>query len=162
MRASEILAYLGGSRHCFLARRSTSRHLKLTRIYRLSKRSSIGSLVDLTSCSRRLPIGRESGSKLGSCFTEISVRSCQHRANIRVAEKFRVGRAFLIGGKTRVLLDLRRGANRALDAAHTHTPAGGQGLNSGMMDVVRINPILATRKNLNPSNKTQKTSHRLL
>ena len=42
-----------------------------------------------------------------------------YRIHHRMADKFRVGRAFLIG-----------------DAAHIHSPAGGQGLNTGVHDAV--------------------------
>ncbi|KLO09903.1 hypothetical protein SCHPADRAFT_878780 [Schizopora paradoxa] len=43
------------------------------------------------------------------------------RPNIRMAEHFQSGRVFVAG-----------------DAAHTHSPAGGQGLNSGAMDVFNL------------------------
>ncbi|KAF9007718.1 FAD/NAD-P-binding domain-containing protein [Hymenopellis radicata] len=43
------------------------------------------------------------------------------RANIRMADKFRAGRVFLVG-----------------DSAHCHSPAGGQGSNTGMLDAVNI------------------------
>jgi 2-polyprenyl-6-methoxyphenol hydroxylase-like FAD-dependent oxidoreductase len=39
----------------------------------------------------------------------------------RVAEHFRKGRAFLVG-----------------DAAHIHSPAGGQGMNTGIGDVINL------------------------
>src|SRR5947209_9939245 len=39
----------------------------------------------------------------------------------RVAAKFRVGRAFLLG-----------------DAAHVHSPVGGQGMNTGIGDAVNL------------------------
>jgi 2-polyprenyl-6-methoxyphenol hydroxylase-like FAD-dependent oxidoreductase len=48
------------------------------------------------------------------------------RANIRMAEKFRAGRAFLVG-----------------DAAHIHSPAGGQGLNTGIQDSYNLGWKLA-------------------
>jgi len=43
------------------------------------------------------------------------------RPNIRLAESYRKGRVFLAG-----------------DAAHTHTPAGGQGLNTGVQDAYNL------------------------
>jgi hypothetical protein len=49
-----------------------------------------------------------------------------YRVNIRLAEKFRVGRAFLAG-----------------DAAHAHSPAGGQGLNTGVQDAYNLGWKLA-------------------
>lgn len=49
-----------------------------------------------------------------------------YRVHHRVAEKFRVGRAFLVG-----------------DAAHIHSPAGGQGMNTGIGDAVNLGWKLA-------------------
>jgi 2-polyprenyl-6-methoxyphenol hydroxylase-like FAD-dependent oxidoreductase len=40
-----------------------------------------------------------------------------YRANVRLADRYRVGRVFLAG-----------------DAAHAHSPAGGQGMNTGIQD----------------------------
>ena len=48
------------------------------------------------------------------------------RANIRMAERFRVGRVFLAG-----------------DAAHVHSPAGGQGLNTSVQDAYNLGWKLA-------------------
>ncbi|MEV4106576.1 FAD-dependent monooxygenase [Nonomuraea sp. NPDC049695] len=56
---------------------------------------------------------------------EIVWRS-EYRVNIRMAERFRVGRVFLAG-----------------DAAHVHTPAGGQGLNTGVQDAYNLGWKLA-------------------
>jgi 2-polyprenyl-6-methoxyphenol hydroxylase-like FAD-dependent oxidoreductase len=49
-----------------------------------------------------------------------------YRIHHRMADKFRVGRAFIIG-----------------DAAHIHSPAGGQGLNTGVHDAVNLGWKLA-------------------
>jgi 2-polyprenyl-6-methoxyphenol hydroxylase-like FAD-dependent oxidoreductase len=49
-----------------------------------------------------------------------------YRTNIRMAERFRSGRAFLVG-----------------DAAHVHSPAGGQGLNTGIQDSCNLGWKLA-------------------
>ncbi|MBE1162171.1 FAD-dependent oxidoreductase [Dyella acidiphila] len=48
------------------------------------------------------------------------------RANVRMVDRYRVGRAFLAG-----------------DAAHVHTPAGGQGMNTGMQDAYNLGWKLA-------------------
>ncbi|MGW4475346.1 FAD-dependent monooxygenase [Nonomuraea sp. NPDC004354] len=57
--------------------------------------------------------------------TEVVWRS-EYRVNIRMAERFRVGRVFLAG-----------------DAAHVHSPAGGQGLNTGVQDAYNLGWKLA-------------------
>ncbi|TIO99669.1 MAG: FAD-dependent oxidoreductase, partial [Mesorhizobium sp.] len=44
-----------------------------------------------------------------------------YRVHHRVAERFRAGRVFLVG-----------------DAGHIHSPAGGQGMNTGMGDAVNL------------------------
>lgn len=48
------------------------------------------------------------------------------RLNVRMVDRYRVGRAFLAG-----------------DAAHVHAPAGGQGLNTGVQDAVNLGWKLA-------------------
>lgn len=50
-----------------------------------------------------------------------------YRSHHRVAEKFRTNRAFLVG-----------------DAAHIHSPVGGQGMNTGIMDAINLAWKLAT------------------
>jgi 2-polyprenyl-6-methoxyphenol hydroxylase-like FAD-dependent oxidoreductase len=52
--------------------------------------------------------------------------STQWRANVRMVDRYRVGRVFLAG-----------------DAAHVHTPAGGQGLNTGVQDAYNLGWKLA-------------------
>ena len=54
------------------------------------------------------------------------VWSSLFRANIRMAERFRDGRVFLVG-----------------DAAHVHSPAGGQGLNTSVQDAWNLGWKLA-------------------
>lgn len=49
-----------------------------------------------------------------------------YRANMRMAERFRVDRVFLVG-----------------DAAHVHSPAGGQGLNTSVQDAYNLGWKLA-------------------
>ena len=56
---------------------------------------------------------------------EIVWRS-EYRVNIRMADRFRVGRVLLAG-----------------DAAHVHSPAGGQGLNTGVQDAYNLGWKLA-------------------
>ncbi|KAJ5114845.1 Monooxygenase FAD-binding [Penicillium alfredii] len=50
-----------------------------------------------------------------------------YRSHHRVAEKFRDNRAFIVG-----------------DAAHIHSPVGGQGMNTGIMDAINLAWKLAT------------------
>ncbi len=69
------------------------------------------------------------------CFEDVSSRAIEHmkvqieqlnwfstyRVHHRVADHFRHGRAFLLG-----------------DAAHVHSPAGGQGMNTGIGDAINL------------------------
>jgi 2-polyprenyl-6-methoxyphenol hydroxylase-like FAD-dependent oxidoreductase len=59
-------------------------------------------------------------------LTEVGWTS-QYRANMRMVERYRVGDVFLAG-----------------DAAHVHSPAGGQGLNTGIQDAYNLGWKLAT------------------
>ncbi|MEU4624384.1 FAD-dependent monooxygenase [Actinoplanes sp. NPDC023801] len=58
--------------------------------------------------------------------TEVGWTS-EYRANVRMASRFRDGDVFLAG-----------------DAAHVHSPAGGQGLNTGIQDAYNLGWKLAT------------------
>ncbi|GIE30292.1 putative FAD-binding monooxygenase [Actinoplanes italicus] len=58
--------------------------------------------------------------------TEVGWTS-EFRANIRMASRFRTGNVFLAG-----------------DAAHVHSPAGGQGLNTGIQDAYNLGWKIAT------------------
>lgn len=53
--------------------------------------------------------------------------SSRFRVHHRVARRYRVGRLFLMG-----------------DAAHVHSPAGGQGMNTGLVDAVVLGALLAS------------------
>ena len=50
-----------------------------------------------------------------------------YRANVRMVDRYRIGNVFLAG-----------------DAAHVHSPAGGQGLNTGIQDAFNLGWKLAT------------------
>lgn len=52
--------------------------------------------------------------------------SSRFRLHHRIADRFRLGRVFLAG-----------------DAAHTHSPAGGQGMNTGIQDAIMLGHVLA-------------------
>jgi 2-polyprenyl-6-methoxyphenol hydroxylase-like FAD-dependent oxidoreductase len=62
-------------------------------------------------------------------ITHVGWRS-EFRANIRMVSRYRVGNVFLAG-----------------DAAHVHSPAGGQGLNTGVQDAFNLGWKLATGDN---------------
>ncbi len=70
--------------------------------------------------------------------TEIRLRDVTwlslYRPNIRMVDRFRVGRVFLAG-----------------DAAHVHSPAGGQGLNTGIQDAYNLGWKLAAVLNGAPA-----------
>ena len=55
------------------------------------------------------------------------VWSSRFRVHHRLADRYRAGRVFLAG-----------------DAAHVHSPAGGQGMNTGIQDAVALAEVLAT------------------
>ena len=63
------------------------------------------------------------------------------RPNIRLASAFRNGRVFIVGGSSKTFAFFSGTKFAVIDAAHTHTPAGGQGMNSSMLDSVRLHAI---------------------
>ncbi|MFI9382243.1 FAD-dependent monooxygenase [Kutzneria sp. NPDC052558] len=73
--------------------------------------------TDLTSLVR---------SVTGHTLTDVGWLS-RWRANVRMVDRYRIGRVFLAG-----------------DAAHVHTPAGGQGLNTGVQDAYNLGWKLAS------------------
>ncbi|KAG1743420.1 FAD binding domain-containing protein [Suillus lakei] len=90
--------------------------------------SILGRDMDLTNLSQNEELIFETISSM--CCTEMSfnklVYSSEYRVNIRMADKFSEGRVFLVG-----------------DAAHIHSPTGGQGLNSGVQDSFNLGWKLA-------------------
>ncbi|KAJ5357488.1 hypothetical protein N7541_004646 [Penicillium brevicompactum] len=66
-----------------------------------------------------------------------------YRSHHRIADKFRSGRAFLVG-----------------DAAHIHSPVGGQGMNTGIMDSINLAWKLATV--LKQTEMSEEAKHQLL
>ncbi|THV05565.1 hypothetical protein K435DRAFT_744813 [Dendrothele bispora CBS 962.96] len=57
------------------------------------------------------------------------------RPNIRMVNKFGEERVFVAGGKLfSIFLKKPNSENSYLDAAHVHSPTGGQGMNSGVQD----------------------------
>jgi hypothetical protein len=70
-------------------------------------------------------VGRTVMTHLGIQVQQVNWFST-YRVHHRVAERFRHGRAFLLG-----------------DAAHIHSPAGGQGMNTGIGDAVNLSWKLA-------------------
>ena len=65
-------------------------------------------------------VGREAIDGLGFKVETVNWFST-YRVHHRVADRFRIGRAFLLG-----------------DAAHVHSPAGGQGMNTGIADAINL------------------------
>ena len=64
-------------------------------------------------------------------------RPVTYRPNIRMADRFRVGRVFIVGGGFFTLRnDLIVIDFYFADAAHAHPPTGGQGLNTSVQDSV--------------------------
>jgi hypothetical protein len=70
-------------------------------------------------------VGQTVMTRLGILVQQVNWFST-YRVHHRVAERFRHGRAFLLG-----------------DAAHIHSPAGGQGMNTGIGDAVNLSWKLA-------------------
>ncbi|PPQ68063.1 hypothetical protein CVT26_007347 [Gymnopilus dilepis] len=101
--------------------------------------------VDKVSASRENVIAEfyEISGRRDIEFEEV-VWFSRYRPNIRMVDQLRKGRVFLAGGKlgggqshmTVLKLDL-------VDAAHCHSPTGGQGMNSGIQDSFNLGWKLA-------------------
>ncbi|KAK7047492.1 hypothetical protein VNI00_006723 [Paramarasmius palmivorus] len=73
------------------------------------------------------------------------------RANVRMANKFGEGRVFIVGGEL-FPFTFGRGIYEDVDAAHVHSPTGGQGMNSGVQDSFNLAWKLSlVHKGLSPS-----------
>ncbi len=66
------------------------------------------------------------GPKASRCRVKAVHWSSRFRLHHRVADRYRQGRFLLVG-----------------DAAHVHSPAGGQGMNTGLVDAVVLGKLLA-------------------
>jgi 2-polyprenyl-6-methoxyphenol hydroxylase-like FAD-dependent oxidoreductase len=66
------------------------------------------------------------GPKRERALVQEMLWGSRFRVHHRVADRYRAGRVLLAG-----------------DAAHVHSPAGGQGMNAGILDAVRLAPALA-------------------
>ena len=95
-----------------------------TGLFQFTAPLDAGEMPELTleTFQRRLT---ERSHRQGIRITEL-VWSSIYRANIRMVDRYRVGRVFLAG-----------------DAAHVHSPAGGQGLNTGVGDAYNLGWKLA-------------------
>ena len=83
----------------------------------------IGTLNDATADPARLSFNDVSRTALAAMRMEIETVNwfSTYRVHHRVAERFRQGRAFIVG-----------------DAAHIHSPVGGQGMNTGLGDAINL------------------------
>lgn len=66
------------------------------------------------------------GPQQGRLVVREALWSSRFQVHHRVADRYRAGRLFLAG-----------------DAAHVHSPAGGQGMNTGIQDAVALGRLLA-------------------
>jgi hypothetical protein len=98
--------------------------LPSTRLFQLQASIAPGQDPELSLANLQATLERRSGR------TDIRLHepewSTLWRANIRLVDRYRVGRVFLAG-----------------DAAHIHSPAGGQGMNTGIQDAHNLGWKLA-------------------
>ncbi|QWT21242.1 FAD-dependent monooxygenase [Bacillus sp. NP157] len=82
-----------------------------------------GELSDRSDAVEKLTfddVSQDALRRLGATVEDVSWFST-YRVHHRVADSFRKGRVFLLG-----------------DAAHVHSPAGGQGMNTGILDAINL------------------------
>jgi 2-polyprenyl-6-methoxyphenol hydroxylase-like FAD-dependent oxidoreductase len=75
----------------------------------------------LTAAELTALVEARGGRAMGGLRISDVVSSTTYRVQQRVAERMQVGNVFLVG-----------------DAAHTHSPAGGQGMNTGIQDAANL------------------------
>ncbi|KAI6003387.1 hypothetical protein EDC04DRAFT_1022101 [Pisolithus marmoratus] len=78
----------------------------------------------------------------------------EFRPNMRMVNKFGVGRIFVAGGMDKLCAQLHLAHQcfpSSLDAAHVHSPAGGQGMNSSVQDFNLSWKIALVYKGLSPA-----------
>jgi hypothetical protein len=89
-------------------------------------------------------------------FTKVMNLS-EWKLNVRMAEKFCIGRVFLAGGTSSLVFAyLYFPTYCLLDAAHVHRPTGAQGMNSGVQDAVRDHtPLLLLTLIFSPTDELE-------
>ena len=122
------------------ARRRMSSLLNLTSYMPLCVRSSTSSTPNATRADTGEIVAEKALSPSERSITAALAWSSRFRVHHRVADHYRAGRLLLAG-----------------DAAHVHSPAGGQGMNTGIQDGFALGtpwpPVTstATRPSVDPS-----------